>query len=204
MVVELIEKVNRFESVVFDFDGVLVDSDEVRLSAFREAVKGLPNDVIADLIEFHLANGGLSRYVKFDYIVAKYNIDEALIPRWLEVYSEYCRRNLRNRRLLIPETFELITSLLQTNKDVFIVSASDQLELRGLIQYYGIPIIKERVLGSPESKQSNIERILKKYSLDRSKMILIGDSLNDFQASNDCNIQFLGFGNDEIISKSNV
>lgn len=204
MVVELKDKVSRFESIVFDFDGVLVDSHEVRLSAFREAVKGMPEGVIDDLIEFHLANGGLSRYVKFNYIVTKYNIDEALIPLWLDVYSEYCQKNLRDRRLLIPETFELITSLLQSNKDVFIVSASDQLELRGLIRYYGIPILEDRVLGSPERKQNNIERIIMKYSFDRSKMILIGDSINDFQASNDCNIKFLGFGNNEIISKSNV
>lgn len=204
MVIKLKESVKEFESVIFDFDGVIVDSNEVRTAAFREVLKNSPQHISDDLVEYHLANGGLSRYAKFNYIVEKYDIDKIHISHWLTGYSEYCRTHLRYKRFLISETCDLLNFLNISKKNVFIVSASDEKELKDLVDFYELPVNENNVYGSPKRKQENIEHIINGYLLEREKIVLIGDSINDFHAASDCNVKFIGFGNEQIIQKTNV
>ena len=52
------------KTILWDFDGVILDSMKVRDWGFREIFKDFDSSSIEELLVFHRINGGLSRYVK--------------------------------------------------------------------------------------------------------------------------------------------
>ena len=52
-----------------------------------------------------------------------------------------------------------------------------------------------QINGSPTTKDNNITQIINKFKLNRNDCVLIGDSINDFNAANINNIEFIGYNN---------
>lgn len=55
-------------AVAFDFDGVLVESVEVKTRAFAHLFSGEPPEAVQRIVEYHRRNGGISRNEKFKVI----------------------------------------------------------------------------------------------------------------------------------------
>ena len=78
-------------TLIFDFDGVIVESIPLKTAAFREVFSFVP-DHLDEIIAYHLENGGMSRYDKFRYIYADI-LHEPLTPEQEEhLAGEYVRR----------------------------------------------------------------------------------------------------------------
>ena len=61
----------KYKHLIFDFDGVLVESNEIRFDGFRLLFSAYPTHQVDKLIQFAMANGGLSRYTKIRYFFEK-------------------------------------------------------------------------------------------------------------------------------------
>ena len=57
----------RWQAVFFDFDGVILDSVDIKTQAFATMFRKYGPDVEQAVVDYHLANGGLSRFAKFEY-----------------------------------------------------------------------------------------------------------------------------------------
>jgi len=57
-------------AVIFDVDGVLIESAEIKTRAFEQLFAGYP-DKVKEIVDYHNKNAGLSRYVKFRYFYEK-------------------------------------------------------------------------------------------------------------------------------------
>lgn len=53
--------------IIFDFDGVIADSIAMKAEAFRETFSFVPEHQ-DEIVQYHLDNGGMSRFVKFRFI----------------------------------------------------------------------------------------------------------------------------------------
>ena len=76
--------------IFWDFDGVLMDSNAVRDLGFERVLSAFPKEQVDQLLAFHQANGGLSRYVKFRYFFENIRgepITEEEILVWAERFS---------------------------------------------------------------------------------------------------------------------
>ena len=60
----------RVEAAFFDFDGVILESVAVKTEAFRRLFQDRSPEEVDEVVAFHLANLGLSRYVKFEHFYA--------------------------------------------------------------------------------------------------------------------------------------
>ena len=60
---------SHYKSLVFDCDGVVLDSNVVKTEAYFRTAKNLgATDVQAQaLVDYHIELGGISRYHKFNY-----------------------------------------------------------------------------------------------------------------------------------------
>ena len=61
--------IKQYKSIVFDCDGVVLDSNVVKTEAYFRTAKNLgasDRDAQA-LVDYHVRLGGISRYHKFDY-----------------------------------------------------------------------------------------------------------------------------------------
>ena len=52
--------------------------------------------------------------------------------------------------------------------------------------------------GSPTCKNDLVKNILEKYKYDPKETILIGDSINDYEAANINGMKFYGYNNEKL------
>ena len=56
------------KSIIFDFDGVILDTVEVKGASFVELYKNESKEVKKQIKKYHFANLSVSRYIKINYI----------------------------------------------------------------------------------------------------------------------------------------
>jgi phosphoglycolate phosphatase-like HAD superfamily hydrolase len=192
---------NDFEVILWDFDGVIIDSNSVREFGFREVLKEFDPEQVEQLIDFHNANGGWSRYVKFRYFyeeILKCPISESQVQELANIFSSIMVESLPNRELLIEETVRFIQEMYSQGKQMHIVSGSDCKELISLCEQLELSKYFLSINGSPTPKSALVKAIIDNGDILASQYCLIGDAVNDYDAANQNDIQFFGYNNEEL------
>ncbi|MFD2514256.1 HAD family hydrolase [Pontibacter locisalis] len=188
---------SEIKNILWDFDGVIMDSMAVRDKGFEIVLKEYTAKEVEKLMDFHRANGGLSRYVKFRYFfeeIKKESISEEEVNAYAEKFSEIMLQNLVNPSLLIKDSINFIKASFAQYK-MHVVSGSDQKELRLICKNIDIDKYFLSIHGSPTPKKQLVRNLLKEYSYKASETILIGDSINDYEAAVENGIRFFGYNN---------
>lgn len=192
--------------LLWDFDGVLMNSNETRDLGFNQVLRKFPKNQVAELIKYHQQNGGLSRYVKFRYFFEKIrqeDISDSQVQVYADKFSKIMLQYLVNNDLLIDETISFVQSNYQ-KIPMHIVSGSDQVELQYICKKIGIGKYFLSIKGSPTPKVQLVENIITKYHYSVNSCILIGDSFNDYEAAMDNKIHFSGYNNIEVEKLSTI
>lgn len=186
---------HKFSVILWDFDGVIIDSNEIRTQGFIHIFKSYNKDDVLRLVNFHKENGGLSRYFKINYFfknILGTNISEEEILIYANNYKKYVLSNLMDKNFLISDSINYIKQNYK-NKDMHIVSASDESELNELCNFYNISKYFISLKGSPVSKIDNISSLIIHQEYSRNQVTYIGDSVNDFEAAKSNKINFFGY-----------
>lgn len=185
----------ELEAIFWDFDGVLLNSNEIRDKGFSEVLKKYPKEQVDKLMAYHQANGGLSRYVKFRYFfeeVRGESITDDEVNQWAAKFSEIMMQLLTDHSLQISETLRFVKNHHQ-QIPMYVVSGSDQTELRKLCEAHGIAKYFKRIHGSPKPKKQWVSEILEEEQLTAANCLLVGDSVNDFEAADVNGLYFKGY-----------
>lgn len=191
---------DKFDIIFWDFDGVIMDSNEIRNSGFEKVLAKHPKHQVEKLLDFHKKNGGLSRYVKFRYFfeeIRNSSITDAEVIEWAQKFSDIMVSNLLRKDLLIEETNHFIKKNY-SERTMHIVSGSDQTELRYICDNLGIADYFKSIHGSPTPKVEHVKNLLVENAYKKSACILIGDSINDYEAAVENGISFKAYNNAEL------
>jgi len=194
---EKIIKEKNIKNIIFDFDGVILDSIPVKTEAFKKLFQNYTIDIVDKFIGFHLENGGMSRYEKIRYFfkeLLQKNITEEEVLYYANLYSELTKQELSNEKYLIKEVLEFIKNNYQ-KYNFHIASGADENDLKYICDELGITIYFVTINGSPLEKKNIVKNIIEKFSYKKEKTILIGDSLNDYEAAKFNSIEFYKFNN---------
>lgn len=194
-----------YKTILWDFDGVIMDSMAVRDKGFETVLQSYPVDQVVLLMEYHRKNGGLSRYNKFRYFfeeIRKESITDSEIAILAEEFSVVMLENLLDPNLLITDSLSFIKENY-LKYEMHIVSGSDGNELRHICKHLGLSKFFISIHGSPTPKKLLVRQLLgsKVYSLKET--CLIGDSTNDLEAAEANDISFFGYNNLSLLSLSN-
>ena len=111
----------KIKAVFWDFDGVLLNSNEVRDRGFVRVLADYPQDQVNRLLSFHRQNGGLSRYVKFRYFyeeILREALDDERLAQLCASFSEIMRLLLTDKNLLISENIDRLRKSADLLDDV--------------------------------------------------------------------------------------
>ena len=189
--------IKNFKTIIWDFDGVLIDSENIRTESFKETFKDFGKDNVEKLINYHKLNGGLSRYHKIQFFfneILKENISVDDYNTWVKLYGKFCKERLCNKSLLVEDSMNFIRNNYE-NFSFHIASASDETELLFICKKLNISSFFKSINGSPTNKINNVKNILKNYNYLRENCCLIGDSINDMEAAKVNSIKFFGYNN---------
>lgn len=183
--------------IFWDFDGVILDSMNVRDYGFKRIFRDYGKIEVTNLIEYHRYNGGLSRYVKiryfFEQILERSTTDEEVID-YATQFSKIMKEALVDPKNLIQDSLKFIQNNYKKYR-FHIVSGSDQEELRFLCDELKLSSYFLSIHGSPTAKNKLVKDLLNKHKYERKNCCLIGDSINDFDAAKANDIGFYGYNN---------
>ncbi|WP_425639470.1 HAD family hydrolase [Algoriphagus yeomjeoni] len=191
------KNLKKYKVILWDFDGVILDSMPVRELGFRKVLESYPKDAVEKLIQFHHRNGGWSRYVKFRYFFEKIlevPVKQEMIDELCGEFSVIMLELLSSKDLLINDSLDFIKKN-SSFQEMHIVSGSDQIELRKLCHQLEIAHHFKSISGSPTPKTELVNNLLKILPFESSELVLIGDSKNDLEAANLNGIDFIGYNN---------
>ena len=191
------------KAVIFDFDGVLVESVDIKTKAFAKLFESEGNDIVEKVVVYHVKNAGISRFEKFKYIY-KEIINRPLTE---EIFDDLCQRF---SHLVVDEVVsapyvkgakEFLDGY--ANKYMcFVASATPQDEMEEIIKRRQMQRYFKGVYGSPKKKGEIVREILAAYTLEHNEMpfnsalspqsfVYVGDALSDYQAAKDNSIRFI-------------
>ena len=152
-------------AVILDFDGVVLESVEVKTEAFRELFSFAPDHAEA-IVQFHKENGGMSRYDKFDYFYK--NI--LGVPLTSEKKQELADKfsDIVFKKILavpfVPGAYEFLQKY-SGSVSLFVVSATPENELREILRQRDLTRSFQGVYGAPREKTDCIREIISKLGV---------------------------------------
>lgn len=195
----------KVKNILWDFDGVIMDSMVIRDKGFEIVLREHSAKEVEQLMLFHRQNGGLSRYVKFRYFfekIKKQEISEEEVKQYAQKFSEVMLENLIDHTLLISDTLSFIESN-HKKFNMHVVSGSDQNELRHICKELEIEKYFYSIHGSPTPKKKLVNELLQENNYNQENTVLIGDSINDYEAAVENGISFYGYNNIKLKETSN-
>ena len=178
-------------NIIFDFDGVILNSNKIKTLAFENISKEFGSKNSDLLVNYHLNNGGISRFKKISWFVN--NI--------LQIENEYLKKKLINdygvevKKYLFECKFR--TNLASLKKNIYgtswsIASGGFEEEIKNLLTEKSlINYFDAGVYGSPTPKMEIVRNIKLRSRTNHSSWFLIGDSIYDYECALENDINFI-------------
>lgn len=191
------------KNIIFDFDGVILNSVPTKTEGYRVLFKNYSNELIDKMVQYHEVNGGISRYQKIKYFfneLLKQDISEDEILNYADTYSVITKEELTNRKYIIEDAINFI-KLNHKKYNMHIASGADQNDLKYICEKLDLSQYFLSIDGSPRIKSEIVKTILEFNNYKNEETILIGDSINDCEAAKQNGVEFCGYNNEKLENK---
>lgn len=178
--------------LVFDFDGVILESADIKTSAFRELFSAYPDSVDA-IVAYHEANAGISRFQKFRHIY-RHLLGKPLGPEEERALGERFSALVVEEVLRCPFVPGALEFLQVHCREcpLFLASGTPQDELRRLVAARDLTAMFRGVYGAPKGKSAILEEILAMTKAPRASLLFVGDGRSDYEAAKTVGVGFIG------------
>lgn len=180
------------KNILFDFDGVLAESVNVKTEAFRKLYLPYGDDIAIRVVNHHLENGGVSRYEKIKLYHESWlntKLTEAHLEELLQSFSDLVLEAVVNA----PEVRGASEFLkkLKDKYDKWIITGTPTEEMKIIAQRRRITQYFEDIFGSPKGKIEWVEFIIENWKIKPEETIFVGDALSDFEAAKRNGVLFI-------------
>lgn len=182
-------KLDSYDIVILDCDGVVFDSNLLKIDAFRKALNNYSSDVVESFCAYFKNNFGTSRYHLARVFIEEFlgkDFEEELFQQIVKDYGNSCVQ-LYNEAAFTENFLDFL--LFYNDKSFYIASGGDEAELNKVFKAKNIHHYFGKILGSPRKKGDLVNQIL--MSNPEKKIIMIGDAKSDFLASRENKIDFI-------------
>ncbi len=186
------------KAIIFDFDGVILQSVSIKTQAFASLYSKYGDDVKKAVIAHHLEHGGISRFEKFRIYHNKflnYKISDYEVNQMAKEFSNLVFEGVCNSPYVLgaQDFLEYVNNKYLT----FICTGTPDNEIIEILKYKNLSNKFNGVYGSPNDKVSIIDNIISTNSLSLNDVFFIGDAMTDYNASLKTGIDFVGIRNDD-------
>lgn len=193
----------KISAVVFDCDGVLLESNAVKTLAFGQTVAEFGQKAMDQLMDYHREHGGISRFKKFEWFyheVVNAPLTDEMMDKLCDRFTQFCIDAVLESPMVAGAKESL--DLLSGRVPMFVASGTPEKELQDILIQRGLAPYFKGIHGTPPEKQYLLEQIISENKLDALKVLMVGDAVTDLNAAQYCSTLFYGRG--ERFSEDNV
>ena len=175
--------IKQYQTIFWDFDGVIKDSFEVKTQAFVQLFQSYGKIVTKKIADHHRKYSGISRFEKIPIYI-----------RWVgeeqtqELVEKYC---LQFSQIVLDKVIKApwvagVETYIRKNylkQDYIIVTATPQKEIETILRELELMDAFVSVFGFPVSKREAIKYVLNEQNINPQKCLMIGDSISDLEAA---------------------
>jgi len=178
--------------IFFDFDGVIVESLDIKTKAFAELFESEGPDAVKKVTEYHLNNSGVSRYDKIRFIY-KNMLGRPLGDDEFRALCEKFSKLVKNAVIAAPAVKGAMGFLEKYSSfyKCFLVSATPEKEIKDIIDKRGMARFFLEVYGSPAKKTDLVKKVLLSARIDPDEALYVGDALSDYEAARENGVNFV-------------
>lgn len=191
-----------FKNIIFDFDGVIINSHDVQIKALKESYRSICGNGNPPYDDFFKLSGD-----SLKNIFIKLDLPLEMLP----IYNQISRENIdlikihKNMKELLQELNELnLNCALCTGKDHS--RTIEILEHFNFMNFFKIIVCSDNVI-NPKPHPESLILIMKNLNASKDNTIMIGDGLNDILAAKNAGIKSIavtwGDGTNDDLLKEN-
>jgi len=170
--------------IVFDFDGVLVDSVHIKGDAFVALYADEPEAFQRHVRQFHLQHGGMPRTEKLAQLEQERTgstVDAARLEALVDRFATLVTQRVIDAPEM-PGASDLL-AWFAARMPVFVCSATPEAELESIVRARGWGDRFEAVFGSPASKRENLATIVERLGCSPEEVLMFGDAVEDWESA---------------------
>ncbi len=180
------------KAIIFDFDGVIAESVDIKTEAFMELFKKEGKAAVKKIVNHHLVNAGVSRYEKFRFIYREIlnrdltdNEFKKLCDRFASLVVEAVVR-----APCVKGAKEFLDAYAGSYK-CFVASATPQPEIEEIIEKRGMERYFAGIFGAPKMKTDAVKEIVRSNGLSPEEVAYVGDAMSDYEAAENNRCHFI-------------
>ena len=180
------------KAIVFDFDGIILESSEIKTAAFMKMFENESEEIQKNMYKYHLNHMGFSRQRKFEYYyteIKRQAIPKGRITKMSEQYSSLVLSEVIKASFVpgmpsfldrMSAKYALYIATGTPNDEITTIT-----EKRGLVKYF------RGIYGSSATKEAIINIILLK-GYHPYEIVFFGDAESDRVSALNAGVHFVG------------
>jgi phosphoglycolate phosphatase-like HAD superfamily hydrolase len=183
----------RYSAIIFDFDGVILESVDIKAKAFADIYKDEEPAKVDAVVRYQLLHGGVSRRDKFNYFEAELfarTADSAAIDGLCRRYSEIVLDQVMACPF-VPGALEFLEDA-HHKLPLHVVSGTPQSELELIVGNRGLRRYFHDIVGAPTRKLQAFAAIAREGGHAPGDVLAVGDSITEYMAALELGMPFLG------------
>lgn len=182
-----------FDNWIFDLDGTLVNSTAEVLRCFKLAFLKAEYPVDESRFTSDIIGPPLRDIIK---LVAPELSDERIISTIVANFRQIYDYDENDISMLYEGIFDLLLQLKNEGKKLFIATFKPKIPTMRLVDKFNLNMFDDVYtidkFGEPITKSDMIADIISRYSLDKSKTVMVGDAATDMTAAKVAGIKGIG------------
>jgi phosphoglycolate phosphatase-like HAD superfamily hydrolase len=186
-------KIQEYKTIVFDCDGVVLNSNKTKVQAYYAVAKKLggTDDQAQALVDHHIAKGSFPRNGKIEYYlnhIVKQAITPELMQQYMHAFDEFL-----DTALMECEVASGLQALKMATPRArwMLLSGGDQAELRRVFPRRNLAHLFEAgIFGGPDQKDHVLDREKRNENI-QMPALFVGDSKYDHQAAIGAGLDFV-------------
>jgi phosphoglycolate phosphatase-like HAD superfamily hydrolase len=187
------DSVTGLDAVVFDCDGVLLETIPAKLQAYMDWMPPAHENLREVFRRHNLESFGTSRSLQLRYFyeeLACREIDDDFLAFEVERFASICEP-LCEAAPWAKGSREFVESCRQAGAATFVLSGTPQQDLDVMLEQRNAVELFNAIMGFPETKTGGLFRVLGEWGFDRSRTLFVGDAEKDASAAMEVGVPFV-------------
>ncbi|MBI04968.1 MAG: hypothetical protein CMI96_04035 [Pelagibacteraceae bacterium] len=182
-------KIQDYDVIIFDFDGVIAKSNKFKTNVFLKCVNDRRKSIINKFSIYLKKNLNKTRKEKFVYFLKNIEMDYSLkkYNKLMKNFKYIMSKDYKKCKLI--KGVKVFIKKNYTKRKLVIISSGSKEEIIKYLKYKKINQYFNIIYGNNNSKENNFKKIIKKFK--NHYIISFGDTINDYRISKKFKIDFI-------------